>query len=360
MSNFDFDSAKQNIANLLDGKTDSIRAHSVLMSRPDISIPTGKRTVQKKELVLADGSKVSSKKISSGALEWFPQEKLNAFATLRKSACDAFDDVAVSLGANMFLISLDIIQQLLDELTMLEARWKHSLAELEQNYDAWIESYKEDNPDIAYLVDEYRLPFNEFIAVFKWHINPALAVTPLFPEQEEQIVSNAIETLWKEIAEEALAQHKTSFSKGEYCSQKAVTALGRIRNKLVSLTFLHPGIAQIVDCFDNVKQQLPKTGKIEGVYYHQLGHFVLQLGDENRLKATANGDDDGINIPSFYDDSVQTDAFDNESTNLVAPPVSSLLDDELTDVALIPVDDDLSAPIVTHQPVQSEMDWMEF
>ena len=185
---------------------------------------------------------------------------------------------------------------------------------------------------------------------------PPIAVQPLFPEHESAIALTAIESLWKEITQEAKRQYKTSFAKGEKVDQKAKTALGRIRDKLVSMSFLDAGIDIVVETFDSVMSRLPKTGKIEGGLFHELAHFVSQLGEVDRLKATASGNsDDGLNISAFYKPMSQT--VDIETAVFEQADDILSIHTEDFDVMDTSFDEPVAMP---QQTFQSDMDWGSF
>lgn len=359
MSNID---TKQNTQNAI-GNSD-LRDNCCLMSLPEISCPTGKKTVKKKEVVLLDDSTVSSDKISGGQLDWYPQDKLTEFQTLRKQAYSLFDEYAIQVD-KMYLVSMDNLDTILARLDDIKARWEQLVIERKATFFADIDAYKTENPSISKLVDDYQLPDSEFFDVFTFRYNPPLAFQPVFPEQEEQLAELARESLLKEIANEAGKQYKTSFTRGENVSQKAITALKRIRTKLVDMSFLETGVAYIVDTFDNVMQQLPKSGKIEGPLYHKLGHFVSQLSNEDNLKQAALGQD-GINISAFYEQPEPEDDIQFEDN----VPFENAAETPLNHASIDPFDTDIVStvsansfdnpiPAATH-PEQSELDWCDF
>ena len=363
MSNINLDT-KQNTQNALGT---SLKDECCLMSLPEISCPTGKKTVKKKEVILLDDSSVCSDKISGGQLDWYPQDKLTEFQTLRKQAYGLFDENAIQVD-KMYLVSLTSLATILSKLDDIREKWEQLILERKASFAADIDAYKLENPAIAKLVDLYQLVDSDFFSVFQFRYNPPLAFQPLFPEQEEELAELARESLLKEIANEASRQYKTSFTSGENVSQKAITALHRIRTKLVDMSFLEKGVGFIVDTFDNVIRQLPKTGKIEGPLYHKLGHFVSQLANVDNLATTVTGED-GINISAFFEqpdieddiaDDIQHDIdIENESDTQIDAQNSSLIFEEE-----IPFehsfDDDFSTPAAATEPAQSEMDWQDF
>lgn len=360
MSNID---TKANTQQAL-GDSD-LKDNCCLMSLPEISCPTGKKTVKKKEVILLDDSSVSSDKISGGQLDWYPQDKLTEFNTLRKQAYCMFDELAIQVD-KMYLVSMDNLGKILKKLNQIKVEWEELVEKRRATFDADIEAYKQENPAIAKLVDDYQLPQQDFFNVFTFRFNPPLAFQPVFPEQEEQLAELARESLLREIAHEAGKQYKTSFTKGENVSQKAITALKRIRAKLVDMSFLESGVAYIVDTFDNVMQQLPKAGKIEGPLYHKLGHFVSQLSNEENLKQAALGQD-GINISAFYeqpelDDDIHFEdniPFENiTGTSLGHAPIDSFDSGIVSTVSAN--DFDGPVPAAASQPEQSELDWCDF
>lgn len=357
-NNSTLDTAKAQTQSIL-ASSGSLSKQACLMTLPDISMPTGKKTVKKKELTLHDGRKITSNKLTGGAIEWFPQDKLADFGTLRKQAYKVFEEKSVCVGG-MYLVSLENVDLMLSEMKRIEHEWELLVKGLDYQFDALMSDYKSLNPDIESIITDYALARGEFMSVFKFNVLPPLAVQPLFPEQEEQIAKSAIESLWSEIGKEAGKQYNTSFNKGENVSQKAVTALKRIRDKLTDMSFLTDGVDLVVETFDSVINRLPKTGKIEGTLFHELGHFVLQLSDENRLKATATGEDEnGLNIAAFYKSDTSNADFDDAAVQVDFEPSfapSDEFDDEI-------VSSSFDEPVILpqqSQTAQTTMDWMDF
>ncbi|MFT5723880.1 MAG: hypothetical protein ACI9JN_000997 [Bacteroidia bacterium] len=357
-TNTALENAKKNTESLVGNKEKSLRNVACLMTLPDISIPTGKKTVKKKELILHDGTSVTSTKLSGGALEWFPQESLSDFGTLRKQAYKVFEEKTVCVGG-MHLVALNEIDSLILDMKRIEIDWDQAVLKMEEQFDGLLQGYAVANPDIETIIKDYSLPKGEFMSVFKFKVLPPLAVQPLFPEQEAEIAISATESLWEEISSEAKRQYKTSFAKGENVTQKAKTALSRIRDKLVSMSFLDDGIDIVVETFDSVMSRLPKTGKIEGGLFHELAHFVSQLGDEDRLKATAAGNtDDGLNISAFYKPLSQTvdleqAVFEQADTT----PFINQLTEDFDDIQISDFDIPVAIP---QQSAQSEMEWQDY
>jgi hypothetical protein len=362
MSNINLDT-KQNTQNALGT---SLKDECCLMSLPEISCPTGKKTVKKKEVILLDDSSVCSDKISGGQLDWYPQDKLTEFQTLRKQAYGLFEENAIQVN-KMYLVSLASLDAILSKLDDIREKWEQLIEVRKASFAADIDAYKLENPAIAKLVDLYQLVDSDFFSVFQFRYNPPLAFQPLFPQQEEELAELARESLLKEIASEAGRQYKTSFTKGENVSQKAITALHRIRTKLVNMSFLEDvvsfnGVSFIVDTFDNVMRQLPKTGKIEGPLYHKLGHFVSQLANVENLSLAVNGED-GINVSAFFE---QPDIEDDleDILEIESPVQNTAQDFECIFEDNIPFEDsfteDSDTSTSSAQPAQSEMDWMDF
>ena len=346
---------KQNTQNALGN---ALKEECCLMSLPEISCPTGKKTVKKKEVILLDDSSVVSDKISGGQLDWYPQDKLTEFHTLRKQAYSFFDDYAIKVD-KMYLVPLSYLDTILSKLEDIRVKWENLVVLRQASFASDIEQYKQEYPAIAKLVDDYQIAFNEFFSVFQMRFNPPLAFQPVFPEQEEQLANLAREALLQEIASEASRQYKTSFTKGENVSQKAITALTRIKTKLVGMSFLEKGVCYIVDTFDNVMNQLPKSGKIEGPLYHKLGHFVSQMANVENLSKAVNGED-GINASAFFNEPDIEDDFNDiletESTQNTVQDFECIFEEN---IPFEDIQDDIDSA-ATAQPAQSEMDWMDF
>lgn len=257
-----------------------------LIPFPDIGATSGRITLKEAE-TLVDGAKVNSKAVRNGDLEVFPAKELQVFNSIRVAVKRLLNHYTVEVGG-MYLCPISKLDVVIAGIEEKKGEFLNELANLGNRYEAILAEHKKKNPEISHLIQRHRLEWQAFQNPFRFHMNPVLAVSPLFGNSDE-LAQSAAQSLWEEIAAEARTQHRTSFFGQERVSQKAVKAVGRLRDKLVNLSFLHHGMDSVVDYFDEVFSTLPKTGYVEDGNFMKLAHFVSVIADENNLRLMADG-----------------------------------------------------------------------
>jgi hypothetical protein len=255
-----------------------------LVSLPDIGSTTG-RIVLKDAETFVLGSKITSQAVRNGDLEVYPAKDLQAFGTIRVAAKRLLKAYSVEVG-DMYLCPIAQLPTVIAELEELQLQYQVEVDLLSRRYDSEIEKHKSKNPDIALLIEKHRLAWGAFSKSFRYKMGAVLAVSPLLGDAN-QIAQDATNSLWDDVAADALDLHRKSFAGNESVSQRAVRPAQRIRDKLVNLSFLHSGIDQIIDQFDAVLNSLPKTGPVVGIDCLRLAHFLLGISTTDHLRMMA-------------------------------------------------------------------------
>jgi hypothetical protein len=303
--NFDIATAKKIAADAVNNTSLDIKSGACLVS-VKVQGSCGQSTLPKSKTII-DGASLDSDLVKGTALQWFPKEELRFSNRILQQVTRLLGSCGVSYGKGMTLVPLASLVDLKHDLNSLENEFDAELQTLCGRYQEIIRQHQIKNPDVAELIGRHALTEGEFKSRFIFRVMPPMAMSPLFEEDEGAVVADVVSTLWDEVAEDAAKLHKNSFARKEKVSQKAVSAIKKLRRKLANLGFLEPKIDTVVDAFDKALAALPKTGYIVEESLHKLGHFVLQAANVDTLKSMA-----GIgSLPSEEEE-------DNENADLVS------------------------------------------
>jgi len=345
-----------------------------IISRPKISYPSGKMTVDEiASSSLASGVTIEGKELES-ALQWFPTSALQSLNTQRKQAYELFESISVSIGA-FNLVPLDKLQDVMNKLEEKRHTYLNTVHSIVSNYDQLVEEHcradvgkgKDKKPKSAAVKDLIRkaAAMNEadFKSVFGFENFPAMKIDPVFESDEAAIQQQAQASLWEETSAAAKAHLKATFKPEAKPTSRSVNGLIKIRDKLVALSFLDDGIDRVIDCCDKVIQAMPKSGTLSDHEILVMTHFLSSVANVETLKATAKGDDENaIDMTKVFDmllpEVVEPETVESETSaeaqvfvesDVFAP--QSLFDDS-------DMDDEWSqTPAVVHQPKTQELEW---
>lgn len=301
-----------NSTNLIDG---------VCLTACIVSGSCGESTIPK-ELVSLQG--VGSSKVLKGTkIEWFPKDALkfvNATSTGTKAILSKY---GVRFG-DMTLIPIDKLDDCMQELKEAELKFNSNLQSALDEYDELIQRHKSDNPGIDNLIDDFKLPKDQFESRFKFKVLTPLAMTPLFEDDQDALASDIAETLYDEIAAMATKiYYKSIFDKKsnglkDRISGKVKSSLKAVYNKMASLAFLDHNIIKLLEDFRNMLKDLPKSGYIEGSDRNQLAMFTLLLGDAEKLQVHGTGINQlqSLDLDDDSDDDCEIQTMDDLSIDL--------------------------------------------
>lgn len=243
---------------------------------------------------LLDGETLESSLIKGTSIQWFPKEQLRFVNKTLQRVNRLFSQHGVAFGKGLTLVPLSKSDEVQAKLDQLKAEFNDAVDCIVNGFDEALEEHKKVNADIAHLIDRFKLDAEQFRGRFAFKAIPPMAVQPLFEEDEEALRESITQTLWEEIAEDAAKLAKGTFIAKEQCSQKAVSAVKKLKAKLTNLAFLDEGIFKVVESFDEALNDLPTSGPIEGGYFHRLANYVQTISQESNLRAIAAGEFEAI------------------------------------------------------------------
>lgn len=363
MSNLTILEAAKKVAQEVSTKNPSLNNSACLMALPTISYPTGKKTLSQSE-TMVDGQKLTGEALNKADLDWFPQERLAPFNTLRKAAKAVLKKSSVEVGG-LFIVSVECLPTVMEQLMDFQKQWDIHLFELINSYQAWLKKHVDDNPKLETVINNCSMTLQEFTSSFRFTINPAMKVETLFSEQTTSFAGEVALSLWDEVAKMAEETHKKLFLNlsESKLSQRGLSSVKKLRSKLVNLSFVHDGVDKIVARFDEVMDLMPRTGPVENVDFYRVAHMTLQFSSAARLKAEADGLDgiDEYLDPMLCADEDSVDEIEVSTDSPTSQDDSQFTDDEpdlpANVYSIARHEDTVEDPGKTQQV---ELDWASF
>ena len=249
----------------------------------------GEATLPKTRTVL-DGNELSSELLKGTTLQWFPREHLRFVNKTVQRVSRLLSKEGVAFGRGLTMVPLAQIDEIQTELDKMKMEFSEEVDNICADFESIIDAHKVDNQEVSHLIERFKLECDTFKGRFVFKAIPPMAVQPLFEDDEEDLKNQITLTLWDEIAADAAALAKNSFVGKEKCGQRVISAINKLRRKLINLSFLDKGILKVVDSFDEALKGLPKTGDISGGEFHRLAHYVSDISEPENLKGIASGD----------------------------------------------------------------------
>ena len=350
----------------------ALNANACLISRPTISYPSGKMTVEDiQSSALSNGLTIEGDDLKS-ALQWFPQTALQPLNTQRKQAYALFDAISVSVGS-FSLVPLDKLQDVMAKLEQKRIKYLDTVRTIVSNFDMLIQKHcdelvtdkktKEKSPksDAVKNLIRKAASLNEldFKAVFDFEVFPAMTIQPVFESDEMLMQQKAQASLWQETAKAASDHLKAVFKDGAKPIAKSTNGLARIRDKLVALSFLDDGIDRVIDCCDQVIKAMPSQGSLSDHEILVMTHFLTSISHEDTLRATAKGDEEnGVDMTKVFKLLLPEVVDEPEVGELDIADTTQLELGEFDSASF--TDDDFSQPIPQVKSVQTELIWGSF
>lgn len=252
--------------------------------------PCGEVTLKSANLMV-DGQEVESKLAKGTTYPWFPSAPLKFKNTLARRADRLLDEYGVNMdGKGTRLVPISRLDDLLGKLNGIKENYYAEVEDLDRKFDRILDDFCTENPVDEPIIRRHAMDAASFKGRFIFKVNPPLAFRPLNDSDVNEVVKDTTETLFSEVARDALKLYEGSFVGKDRISQKPLNRIRLMLDKLVSLSFLDNAIANVVDTIEAVLDKLPKAGFIEGTPFENLARWVAVMGNEGLLKAHANGE----------------------------------------------------------------------
>ena len=258
----------------------------------------GEKSLNSKKIVI-DGQEIESQLMKGTNFNWFPQESL----TFKGSTARAVERLLASMGIKVAggatLLPVSKLDALYEQLEAIEGRWHQKLNDVTTDFQNLLDEHIAANPEVESLIREYAWDATAFKSSFVFKVSPPLAFAPADPEDIDEVFEETIGIVYEDVAKMATDIYRKSFyvdgpgktkQLREKISQSVVnSSIRQLMDKLISLSFLDNSIGNIIDAAKAELAELPKNGYIEGNDFARLQHFVLALGNEEMIRAFAEG-----------------------------------------------------------------------
>lgn len=250
----------------------------------DIHLWSGRRKLTPKDLLKVapehlppqDLASLGSKKICDpGELSEFTRLKRRAERLLLESGYRF-------LGG--YGIPADKLDAVRDQLQSLQAEFNRYKTGFIARYDANVEQWITRHPEWETIIRSAVTPVKRVDEKihFGFRIFRVAAATSE-EEEGESLMEGAYHSILSEVAISARETWKVTFKGRSTVTQRALSPIRKMRDKLQGLSFVDPRIYPIAENIENVLSGCPKTGEISGGKLSELQSLVLLLMDPERM-----------------------------------------------------------------------------
>ncbi len=264
----------------------------------DVSIWSGRRKLRPEDLHGIRLPEGTDKVASLGSKKVISPEPLQVFSRIKNRAERACREIGTRfLGG--FAVPKERFHEVVAPLKKAKADFTEEAGKLLACYENACDEWVRANPDWSEVLTRARVPehYVRNALGFSYQVFQAQAVGDLDEESGAEFVKavNSLpEQLFGEIAADAGILWERVAQK-EKVTQRAVSVVRRLHQKLQGLAMLDAGIGKSADWVGKGLSALPKTGKVGGNDLRAFCALVLVMQDKNALLKIARGDESEVN-----------------------------------------------------------------
>lgn len=258
----------------------------------DIRLWSAMKKLTEADLNLAPGTLPPKELASLASIRIVNPETLDVFETLKRRATRLCEKFGVRfLGG--YAIPKDRIAELLPQLQSICDEGEKERADLINNYTRHIDEFCDEWKAYAHIIRakaptpasvESKILFSyQVFQVGQPSSSPAAAKTL------DRVVGGLADQLAEEIAKVSNDIWETSFKGKSEVKQTAINSLQPVLKKMQSLSFLNPAVGAVAGRLEQVLNDIPKTGKIEGAHFDAVVGVILLMANADRMRAHAEG-----------------------------------------------------------------------
>jgi len=280
----------------------TLSSECVIFGKAKIQGSCGKITLPKEVTeVKISGQDVTNTNIKSGELTWLPSKavvKGNSISTRISSTysnrvAKEFKLHGVNVGG-LNLVPISALPELEKALEASKNEYWEKVDEIECFFDEIINFHKQENPEIATFIEEYKLTKEQWKGKHFFDIPAPLAVTPYREEDIVEMAETALDSLYNELADYAMSTYKQTFIERNGASKikvsnKCRSPFKKMIKKITNLSFLDKGLLKIVDTLNEIMDEMPLSGYMSLAQYERLSKWCLIMSDPELLKLHSNG-----------------------------------------------------------------------
>lgn len=337
----------------------------VVVVNLDVSLVTANRKAKKEEI----GVILPDDVFAGGVIKMFSPSVLNPMNTLKSRAESVCDKAGIRfLGS--YAIPLTKVKEVVAELSNIEVQFGAAKRDFMANYvrevDEWIAAHPDqENLLRAHVLDRDHLETRINFDFQVYRIQAAQV------EQEDDLVGGAADLegglsrasgkmsdqLLKEIAQKAKETIEMSLLGRDKVTQKALSPLKAIREKMKGLQFLDPKIGPIIENIDDVLDKLELVTPIDGMNLYSLHGVMHMLASVERMREHGAKVLAGRASPEVVDEIQEEVKIEEAPAKASEQPVETLPAVILTTEASSEVEVGPVSAVTQPSPVQGGMSW---
>ena len=263
--------------------TDIKVADKMLVVAPDIRIWSARTKMQPEDYGVDKDNLPPDDIATLGVKKLCPPEKLAVFGKLKSRAVSLLSRVGVPFMPGSWLIPADAAGAINKALTQIQAEFNHArdtfMAEYDATCKAWVAQHRDHT---AMLQNSMASPDYVLSRIsFSWKAF-ALRMTRNSNIKEE--LANLGNSVFEDIAKEARVVWREVFEGRETVTQRALSPIRQLGEKLRGLAFVNPHVAQAAYLTQSCLEAMPAKGNIEGTNLGMVMALLTLLSDPVALE----------------------------------------------------------------------------
>ena len=245
-----------------------------------ITLWSGRKRLKEEDLKLADGSELPPAALASlGSKKVMDPAALAVFERLKRRA----EREILAVGTrflNGYAVPRGALKELMPKLVAIEEEFDKAKQAFLAEYDEAVESWITANPGWEEVI---RRSVEDAGYVGR-QLNFAIQAFQITPPRAhrsglEKEVGGLAGQLRQEIAQMAHACWESSFENRTEVGQRALRPVRAMARKMEGLTFLEPGLHELVAGIQMILDALPTAGPVKGANFASVCGVLSLLGD---------------------------------------------------------------------------------
>lgn len=247
-----------------------------------IAVWTGRKKLKPEDIGIPAGA-TPPEVVSLGVKKTCPQERLTVFNTLRAKAERACQQHGLPfLGA--YAVPVHKAEALTEALEDLKRTFLDERAKFLADYDAIVEKWVRKHPAFEVALRKAITPASIVGTRLAFRYGSFEVQADSVGGDAQEMADELGDTLLDEVVRTANEMWATKIDGADEISQRGLSPIRKLRDKVDSLAFLDSRAAEVVNAIDHVLSALPKTGPISNRDFMLLSLLVSQM----RTKANFN------------------------------------------------------------------------
>ena len=256
---------------------------SVIVSGRD-----GEKTITE-TTTMFEGKAIDCSVLKNPRLEWFPKDKLKFKGTLERNAQRKIAKYGISYGTSV-VIPVEDEGKLKEELLDIQSKFFECVEDLRNNFDTWLEEHikekAQEQPEVEAIIRKIAMSPDEFCDAFKFEVMPSMYFKPYLNEEIDRVVDVLKDSLYDDIAKAADKMLQDTFLGHDKKTQKAITPIRHLRQKVEKMSFIDPRFDSLLDEIDEVLSEVPLKGAVEGNPLRAITGMLANMADPALLKTS--------------------------------------------------------------------------